>query len=247
MSNFAYTESINGHKAIFTGDEFRHQISVLRRRVGAQIDFLDGRGKSCQGRIMAVDNLKKELQVEITKSETFPQPLPLQLLVALPKSGKLDAIIQKAVELGVSRITPLLTSRTVVRFGSQEKIEKKCRHWQYIAVASLKQSGNPYLPQIDRPTALTELDENYKDETSSVDRIVFHPQSPDALAAKEWNLKKNAATRLVLGPEGGFDENEIEFLRSYNYMVASLGKRVLRLETAVVSALTMIQFFKNNL
>ncbi len=246
MSNFAYTESINSHKAIFTGDEFRHQISVLRRRVGAQIDFLDGRGKSCQGRITAVDNLKKELQVEITKSETFPQPLPLQLLVALPKSGKLDAIIQKAVELGVSRITPLLTSRTVVRIGSQEKIEKKYRHWQHVAVASLKQSGNPYLPQIDCPTALTDLDENYKDETFFVDKIVFHPRAPDALAVKEWNLKKDAATRLVLGPEGGFSENEIDFLRSRNYMVASLGKRIMRLETAVVSALTIVQFLKNN-
>ncbi|MCK5539901.1 MAG: 16S rRNA (uracil(1498)-N(3))-methyltransferase [Deltaproteobacteria bacterium] len=247
MSNFAYTEAINSHKAIFTGDEFRHQISVLRRRVGDHIDFLDGRGKSYQGRIAAVDNLKNELQVEITKSETFTQPLPLQLLVALPKSGKLDAIVQKAVELGVSRITPLLTSRTVVRIDSQEKIKKKCRHWQHIAIASLKQSGNLYLPQIDQPTALNDLDENYKDETLFVDKIVFHPRAPDALAAKEWNLKKNAATRLALGPEGGFDDNEIDFLRSRNYMVISLGKRIMRLETAVVSALTIVQFLKNNI
>ena len=247
MSNFAYTEDINSHKAIFTGDEFRHQISVLRHRVGDQIDFLDGRGKFCQGRITAVDNLKKELQVEITKSETLPRPLPLQLLVALPKSGKLDSIIQKAVELGVSRITPLLTSRTVVRIATKEKIEKKCRHWQHIAVASLKQSGNPYLPQIDRPTALTDLDKSCKDETFFVDKIVFHPQAPDALAAKEWKLNKDAATKLILGPEGGFNENEIDLLRSHNYMIASLGKRIMRLETAVVSALTMVQFLKNGL
>ncbi|MEA3333807.1 MAG: RsmE family RNA methyltransferase, partial [Pseudomonadota bacterium] len=176
MSKFAYTESIDYLKAVFAGDEFRHQIKVLRRRTGDCIDFLDGRGQSYQGRITTVDNLKKELQVEITKSETHPPPLPLQLLVAIPKSGKLDAIIQKAVELGVTEFTPLLTSRTIVRIGFDDnKIEKKCRHWQRVAIASLKQSGNPYQLKINRPTALIDLEENFKDRNCSVDRIVFHP------------------------------------------------------------------------
>ena len=247
MSKFAYTESIDCLKAVFAGDEFRHQIKVLRRRIGDHINFLDGRGKCYQGRITTVDSLKKELQVEITESETFPKSLPLQLLVALPKSGKLDGIIQKAVELGVTEFTPLLTSRTIVRIDSEEKIEKKYRHWQRIAVASLKQSGNPYLLKIDRPTTLIDLEENHKDRVFSVDRIVFHPQAPDALPVKELGLNKNAAAKLILGPEGGFSKDEIDFLRSRNYMISSLGKRIMRLETAVVSALTLVQFIKGNL
>ena len=247
MSKFAYTKSIDGAKAFFAGDEFRHQIKVLRRRIGDHIDFLDGRGKSYQGRITTVDNLKKELQVEITESEVFSQPLPLQLLVALPRNGKLDGIIQKAVELGVTEFTPLLTSRTVVRIGTGEKIDKRHQHWQRIAIASLKQSGNPYLLKIDRPTTLIGLEEN-KERNFSVDKIVFHPQPPpDALPVKEWNLDKNAATRLVLGPEGGFSKDEIDFLHSCNYMITSLGERIMRLETAVVSALTLVQFVKGNL
>ncbi len=247
MSKFAYTESIDHRKAVFAGDEFRHQIKVLRRRIGDYIDFLDGRGQSCQGRITAVDNLKKELQVEIIKSETAPQPLPLQLLVAIPKSGKLDAIIQKAVELGVTEFTPLLTSRTVVRIDSDDKIEKRYQHWQRIAIASLKQSGNPYQLRIDRPTALIDLEENFKDRTSPIDRIVFHPPAYDAQPIKALGLNKDIATRLVLGPEGGFSTDEIDFLRSRNYMISSLGKRIMRLETAVVSALTLVQFIKGNI
>ena len=246
MSKFAYTESIDGAKAFFAGDEFRHQIKVLRRRIGDHIDFLDGRGKSYQGRITTVDNLKRELQVEITNSEVFPQPLTLQLFVALPRNGKLDDIIQKAVELGVTEFTPLLTSRTVVRIGTGEKIDKRYRHWQRIAIASLKQSGNPYLLKIDRPTTLIGLEKS-AERNFSIDRMVFHPQPPDALPIKEWNLDKNTATRLVLGPEGGFSKDEIDFLCSRNYVITSLGKRIMRLETAVVAALTLVQFIKGNL
>ena len=247
MSKFAYTESIDCLKAVFSGDEYRHQVKVLRRRIGDCIDFLDGRGQVYQGRITTVDNLKKELQVEITSSITFPQPLPLQLLVAIPKSGKLDAIIQKAVELGVTDFTPLLTSRTVVRVGSDEKIEKKYQHWQRITIASLKQSGNPYQLKINRPTTLLDLEENLKKKISPVDQIVFHPQAHDALPIKALGLNKDIATRLILGPEGGFSKDEIDFLRSHNYMISSLGKRIMRLETAVVSALTLVQFIKGNL
>ena len=247
MSKFAYTDSRDCRKAVFAGDEFRHQIKVLRRRIGDGIDFLDGRGISYLGRITTVDNLKKELQVEIIKSEAHPQPLPLQLLVAIPKSGKLDGIIQKAVELGVTEFTPLLTSRTVVRIDSDEKIEKKYQHWQRIAIASLKQSGNPYQLKIDRPTALIDLEENLKGRSSPVNRIVFHPLAHDALPIKALELNKDVATRLVLGPEGGFSKDEIDFMRSRNYMISSLGKRIMRLETAVVSALTLVQFIKGNL
>ena len=245
MSNFAYTESIDGHQAVFAGDEFRHQIKVLRRRIGDRIDFLDGRGKCYQGRIVTADNLKKRLSVEITKCEICPRPLPLQLMVALPKSAKIDGIIQKAVELGVSRITPLLTSRTVVRIDLKEKGEARSLHWQRIAVASLKQSGNPYLPIIDSPTTLVELEESV-DRVIPIDKIVFHPQTPENFSDTVRTLKKDAATRLVLGPEGGLNEDEIDFLRSHGYLVSSLGKRIMRLETAVVSALTLVQFVKGN-
>ncbi len=247
MSKFAYTESIDGLTAFFEGDEFRHQIKVLRKRIGDHVDFLDGRGKGYQGKITVINNLKNMLQAEITDEETYPKPLPLELMVALPKSGKLDGIVQKAVELGVTKLTPLLTSRTIVSISSMEKIDRKCRHWQRIAVASLKQSGNPHLLKIDKPIDFTDLEKVYKDNTPATDKIVFHPRAPGALPVKKWRLNKDAAVRLLLGPEGGFSENEIDFLRSRNYMISSLGKRIMRLETAVVSALTLVQFIKGNL
>ncbi len=244
MSNFAYTETIDRDKAFFEEDEFRHQIKVLRRRPGDYLDFIDGQGKTYKGRIQAVDNLKKRLQVEITECDICQKPLPLQLVVALPKSSKIDTIIQKSVELGVTRITPLVTSRTVVRIDSKEKSTTRCLHWHRVAVASLKQSGNPFLPLIDKPTALLDLEKS-GDRTSPIDKIVFHPQTPEPFSETVRTLNKNAATRLLLGPEGGLSEDEIVFLRSQGYIVSSLGKRIMRLETAVVSALTLVQFVKS--
>ncbi len=244
MSNFAYTNSIDKDKAFFDGDEFRHQIKVLRRRTGDCIDFLDGHGRSFKGRVLTVDNLKKRFQVEITACDIYQQPLPLLLMVALPKSSKIDTIIQKSVELGVSRITPLLTSRTIVRIDSKGKIATRRQHWHRVAVASLKQSGNPFIPIIDEPIALDDLKKS-KDSTFPVDEIVFHPQADELFSETVRTLNKEAATRLILGPEGGLDEDEIVFLRSQGCKVSSLGKRVMRLETAVVSALTLVQFVKS--
>ncbi|MBN2808239.1 MAG: 16S rRNA (uracil(1498)-N(3))-methyltransferase [Deltaproteobacteria bacterium] len=246
MSNFAYTELTDGKQAIFVDDEFLHQVKVLRQRPGDQINFLDGRGGAYQGKISKIDNQKKTLAVEITEYTGFPQPLPLQLLVALPKAAKIDAIIQKAVELGVSRITPLLTARTIVRIDSLEKQESRHQHWRNIAVASLKQSGGPYLPVIDQPTKLIDLD-GINPADSSIDKIVFHPQASQHFADTVCHLNKEAATALLLGPEGGLSEEEIDCLTRKGYMASSLGKRILRLETAVVTALTLVQFIKRNL
>ena len=244
MSNFAYTETIDRDKAFFEGDEFRHQIKVLRRRFGDYLEFLDGQGNSYKGRIFEIDNLKKILQVEITESNPWQKPLPLQLIVALPKNSKIDTIIQKSVELGVTRITPLLTSRTVVRIDSETKNEARCLHWQRVAVASLKQSGNPFLPIIDKPIVLDEL-ENGKDRTAPIDKIVFHPHTSVPFSETMRTLNKKAGTRLLLGPEGGLSADEISLLRLHDYQVSSFGKRIMRLETAVVSALTLLQFVKS--
>lgn len=243
MTNFAYTEFIDGPQAIFEGDEFHHQIKVLRRCVGENINFLDGLGKRYQGKILAIDNRKKRFQVEITKCDFCHQPLPLQLMVALPKSSKIETIIQKAVELGVSQITPLLTTRTIVKVASEEKRRSRQQHWQRIAIASLKQSGNPYLPVIDQPTALIDLDKN-EEKPFPVDKIAFHPHAPLHFSDTVANLDKGSGTRLLLGPEGGFSEDEINLLSSKNYIVSSFGKRVMRLETAVVATLVLVNFVK---
>jgi 16S rRNA (uracil1498-N3)-methyltransferase len=242
MSRFAYTETIKNNLASFAKDEFQHQIKVLRHQNDDLINFFDGKGGCFQGRITAIDNHKRWFQAEITESQPQPPPPPLHLLIAMPRSGKLDGIIQKAVELGVTAITPLVTARTTTRLQEEKKIVSRMEHWQRIAVASLKQSGNPYLPRIEAPKNILALD----DSGLFGEKIVFHPQAQaNLLLPQNLDLDSNRAVALAFGPEGGFNEDEVARLQALSFLPTSLGKRILRLETAVVSALTLIQYLRN--
>jgi 16S rRNA (uracil1498-N3)-methyltransferase len=161
----------------------------------------------------------------------------------LPKGGKLDTIIQKAVELGVTRITPIITERTEVRLGAVKKIAARMEHWQKSAIASIKQSGNPYLLRISEPQEILQLQLEPAAENSK--RIVFHPAA-DSISTKKLNLDSNSTVTLALGPEGGFSETEIRHLQTLSFFAVGLGRRILRLETAVVSALTLTQYLRNS-
>ncbi len=245
MSKFAYTEAIAENLASFAEDEFQHQIKVLRRRTGDQIDFFDGRGGCFQGRITTIEKRNKWYQAEITESRIFDQTPPLHLLVALPRNSKLDSIIQKSVELGVTMITPLVTTRTTVRLETEKKLKTRKEHWQRIAVASMKQSGNPYLPEINRPKKIEELNSELK-RNFPLKQIVFHPAAKNLQSLAEFNITRNDTVVIALGPEGGFSPDEIALLDSIGFVAAGLGERILRLETAVVAALTLVQYFRNS-
>ncbi len=244
MSRLAFTEAITENRAAFAENEFQHLIKVLRKQKGDPIQFLDGRGVQYEGQIVSIDNRKKWFQAEITGTRQHEPPVPLHLLVALPKGGKLDPIIQKAVELGVTGITPLLTERTEVRLNAVKKITARMEHWQKTAIASIKQSGNPYLPRISEPQEIMRLQIEPTIENSQ--RIAFHPAAADIASLTELNIDKKDAVTLALGPEGGFSESEIKQLKSQHFLPVGLGKRILRLETAVVSALTLTQYLRSS-
>ncbi len=244
MPRFAFTEVIDEDRAAFAENEFQHQIKVLRKQNGDLIQFLDGNGGQYEGRITNIDNRKKWFQAEITATKQSQPLLPLHLLVALPKGGKLDTIIQKAVELGVTKISPLITERTEVRLDSVKKIYTRMEHWGKSAIASIKQSGNPHLPEITVPQEMANLQFETMPENSK--RIVFHPTAENILSLRDLNLNKSDAVTLALGPEGGFSETEISYLKISSFLPVALGKRILRLETAVVSALTLTQYLRNS-
>ncbi len=247
MANFAYTRAITDNEALISGDEYRHQAVVLRRRTGDIINLLDGRGNRYRGEIKKLDKSAKIMQITISGRESWPEPLPLELLVALPRHRKLDDIIEKAVELGVTRITPLLTERTVVRIEREEKARTRRQHWEKIAIGACKQSGNPFLPEIEMPKVLPQV--LPAREETGCDNIVLHPPARDhnAPGLANLDLHPELPTRLACGPEGGFSNQEMELFRQQGWQVAGLGKRILRLETAVVVGLAHIQFRKNTL
>lgn len=244
MPRFAFTEALDENRASFAENEFQHQIKVLRKQNGDLIQFLDGNGGQYEGRIITVENRKKWFQVKITKTRQNCPPEQLHLIVALPKGGKLDAIIQKAIELGVTKISPIITERTEVRLNAVKKITARMEHWRKSAIVSIKQSGNPYLPEIVEPQMITQLQLGAVKENSR--RVVFHPAAENISNLGELNLNESDAVTLALGPEGGFSETEISHLKTLSFLPVGLGKRILRLETAVVSALTLTQYLRNS-
>jgi len=248
MSRFAYVESVGQAEVLLDKDEFRHQAVVLRRRVGDLIELLDGRGSRYRGEIKKLDKSAKIMQVAITGQETWPQPPGLELLVALPRHRKLDVIIEKAVELGVTRITPLLTARTVVRVEQEKKARARKEHWKKVAIAACKQSGNPFLPEITAPAPLAQVLAAIPEQPES-DSIVLHPPTSgrDCPSLTAMELHPERPTRLAFGPEGGFSDQELELFRNRGWQVAGMGKRILRLETAVVAGLVQIQARKQAL
>jgi len=250
MSNFAYTETLTGEIAVLENDEFRHQAVVMRRRVGDRIRIIDGRGGIYTGRVELVDNRKRILEAVITERKIRPRPRPLQLLVALPGKNKFDGIIQKATELGATRIIPLLTGRTVVKATARRnRADSRREHWRKVAIAACKQSGNPFLPEIDDPKELGEINDAELDGGLESDRIIFHPPLPglNSRPLRELALREDRPTRLAFGPEGGFSENEVGLFQKRGYALAGLGKRILRLETAITVALALVQEYKRNL
>ena len=250
MSKFAFTRAVSDDTALVGEEEFRHQAVVLRRRAGDSINLIDGEGNRYRGIIKKLDKSAKIMQVKIVERESWPRPPAFELLVALPRHRKLDDIIEKAVELGVSRITPLLSERTVVRLEKGSKAAARQRHWEKVAISACKQSGNPFLPRIGVPQELAEaLEPPEEMEKERCDKIVLHPPDSENDDPRLYAvpLEPGFSTRLACGPEGGFSDKEIELFRQQGWQPAGLGKRILRLETAVVVGVAHIQTRKQAL
>jgi 16S rRNA (uracil1498-N3)-methyltransferase len=145
----------------------------------------------------------------------------------------MDFALQKAVELGVSAIQPLLTERSVIRV-LKDKQDKKLQHWEGILIAACEQSGRTQIPKLLTPLNLIE----YLAQPSALQRIILSPTASQPLGKQA----KPQGIEVLIGPEGGFTDEEVELCLQHQVTSASLGSRILRAETACISALTLIQY-----
>ena len=175
------------------------------------------------------------LSYEITRdSEPI---LDIELVQCISKSKRMDYTVQKATELGISKIIPVVSGRTVVRLDNR-RAEKRVRHWQEIARHATEQSGRTKIPRISDVLPLIEwLNLLGKEKTKRRNMVVLQP---GGIALKSLVLDFPVIT-LVVGPEGGFKPNELSVLRHHGGIITSLGTRTLRTETASISALSVIQ------
>ena len=204
---------------------------VLRLNAGAAVQLFDGSGIEFIGEITEVD--KKQVRVALSEQIAGQpeSPLRIHLGQGLSRGERMDWAIQKATELGVSEITPIVSERCEVRL-KDERADKRLAHWRQIAISACEQSGRSSVPMIQPPMALTD----WLQQSSAELKLVLHPV---AQALSSHN--KPASLAFLIGPEGGLNDSEVTQAQAAGFLAARLGPRVLRTETAPVVALSIAQ------
>jgi 16S rRNA (uracil1498-N3)-methyltransferase len=210
-----------------------HLAKVLRARSGDQLVLFSGDGREYVGAIESVRGSRVTASVGGGADVDRESPFAITLVQCVPRGDRMDFIVQKATELGVTRIVPVLSQRSVVRLDSTQA-ESKAAHWRAVAVSACEQCGRNRLPIIEAPAPLI----NYLGTSASTTaRLVLEPDLEPA--ATPSNL--GAAVEIAIGPEGGFADDELDALRLAGFARVRLGPRILRTETAAIAALTWLQ------
>jgi 16S rRNA (uracil1498-N3)-methyltransferase len=208
-----------------------HATRVMRLNVGDKLFLFDGNSSDFECELVSVQKnatLAKVLSVQEVKSES---PINIILLLGISSGDRMDIGIQKAVELGVNRIIPIKTERSVVKLD-EEKAKKRVEHWQHIVIAACEQSGRAVLPIVELPTTLSSF--CAKPTAKNSTRITLDPLSSKRLADLP---KPIGEIELLVGAEGGLSANEIALASQQGFIGVQLGKRILRTETAPLAAI----------
>ncbi len=258
---FVEPEQVGGNKIIIEGKDVNHITKVLRMKIGDELTVSDGTGFDyyCAIERIEGDAVFCELR---NKWESYSElPVRLTLFQGLPKADKMELIIQKTVELGVYEIVPVAMQRSIAKLDDK-KAGRKIERWQSISESAAKQAGRGIIPKVTEPMSFAQaleyakgMDgilvpyENAKGISYTKEVI---KEAKEALAAKEANaatkanaaLEPNSYPRLAvfIGPEGGFADSEIEKAQEAGAKLVTLGKRILRTETAGMATLAILMY-----
>lgn len=241
---FVTSEMILGQKVRIVGELVHYLGHVLRLQPGVQVELLVGEGQIHLVELQEFDSefiLGQVLSVEALSCETRAE---VTLFQGMPKGDKLEWIIQKCTELGVSRIVPVFTDRSVVKLDDG-KSQKKVQRWQKIADQASQQAQRVTLPEIVAPMgwkqALSEMG------ASGLTLVMWESEETQGLKEVLSEMKNLEKVNLVIGPEGGLTVKEIEDLKEQGAYSVTLGKRILRTETAGMAALAMLLYHTGDL
>ena len=237
-------EAVSVDTARITGGDVNHIKNVLRMHPGEEIMILDGNGMEYR---CEIETISDEVLVRILEAKKTEAELSVRLLLfqGLPKKDKMELIIQKAVELGVSEIIPVLTKRTVVKLEDKKKEQKKLERWQAIAEAAAKQSGRGIIPKVCEAVKFTEAVK----QAGELDEALIPYELAEGMDEARERIRGLHGKRTIgifIGPEGGFEEEEIALAAKAGIHPITLGKRILRTETAGLCILSVIMFELEN-
>ncbi len=226
-------------RAYIAGADALHIAKALRMRPGEALTLCDGKGTDFDGVLETVTDRQVTVRISASRPSQAEPTLAVTLYQGLPKGDKMDWIIQKAVELGVTAVVPVATRRSVARL--EGKADKKQERWQRIAAEAAGQCGRGMLPSVERPLSWSQALSRLSGEPA----LVFYEGGGRPL--RELVTPSTRRLSVFVGPEGGFDPEEIDAIRRQGGGVATLGPRILRCETAPLAALTLLMHLSGNM
>lgn len=219
-------------------DDIKHFKDVLRIKDDEEVEvYIDGSGYIAHMNSYAKDELSLRIVSEI--KDKYESDMKVTLFQSLVKSDKMDFIIQKAIEMGVYSIVPTETKRSIVK--KKDIKDKKLERYKNIAKAAAMQSKREFIPEVQEAVKLDES----KDLLSGYDLVLIAYEGETEHSIKDYDIKNANNVAIFVGPEGGFDESEIEALKSSGCKSISMGKRILRAETAPIALLAMLYYEHN--
>ncbi|MFZ5646668.1 MAG: 16S rRNA (uracil(1498)-N(3))-methyltransferase [Bacillota bacterium] len=233
---FISPEQFDSHRPVVSGQDVRHMVKVLRLKPGDLVELLDGAGRAARA---SVEHVGKEEVVLLKMGEFTPggaPPVQVILVQGLARGEKMDLVIQKCTELGVSGVIPLVCHRSVVRLDDGKSIDRQAR-WQRVALEAAKQCRRPDVPVVSAPQKLPG---------------VLSGMPEGSLAVMPWEGEESRSfsdalagetpgrVYVIIGPEGGFEKYEVEEARRAGVVTVSLGPRILRTETAGLVCVALI-------
>lgn len=238
---FVQPHQIVDKKVYITGKDVNHIKNVLRMKIGEEVAISNGEdGKEYRCAIEAFYDEQIELELRFVKEDALELPCKVYLFQGLPKNDKMELIIQKSVELGVHEIIPVSTKRAVVKLD-EKKAKQKLQRWQGISEAAAKQSKRGIIPNVHEVLTFKQALDYAKDMDV---KMIPYELAEGIGATRELiaRIKSGQSVAVFIGPEGGFAEEEIEAAKELFITPVSLGKRILRTETAGMTVLAFLLY-----
>ena len=245
MARFFLSQNkIQERRGTIDGQELEHLRRVLRLVPGDHITVFDDAGREHEAIIRSLSLEQGEIELLRSYQVERESSLEMTLALGLTKGEKMDFVVEKATELGVQTIVPFVSAYTVPKLD-QKKIEKRAERWQKIALSAAKQSGRTRIPEI---LGLCDLKELVKQSFPDSVKLLFWEKEAERTLN---DVRKTAAAVgsviLAIGPEGGFSEQEANMALRCGFISVGLGRRILRAETAAVTAMSLVQFLWGDL
>lgn len=236
---YVKSNQITGDIITIEGPDVNHIKNVLRMKQGDEIVICNGQGKDYYCIINKVSEVEITGRIEGVTESGSELSSRITLYQGLPKKDKMELIIQKAVELGVHEIVPVMTKRVIVKLEDKKKEEKKLERWQSIAEEAAKQSGRGIIPEIKPIQTFRDAVMNGK----GMDLAIIPYEKAEGMEYTRDLMKtlgQNQTIGIFIGPEGGFEESEVSLAKENNIHPITLGRRILRTETAGFALLSMM-------